>query len=79
MAGVLNGWMVMSLNDVRYYIALSCAVLGPSILYTGLVAWPIRAAYQLEGRQLHVLYLALYIVIVFIGFIFYRKRLRGII
>ena len=69
----------MSLDNFRYYIALSCAVLGPSILYTGLVAWPIRATYQLEGKQLHVLYLVLYVVIVFVGFIFYRKRLRGII
>ncbi|AIL64253.1 hypothetical protein PSAKL28_51130 [Pseudomonas alkylphenolica] len=71
--------MFMNLENVRYYIALICVVFGPSILYTGLITWPIRVVYDFEGRQLQVLYAVTYIVIVVLGFIFYRKRLRGVI
>jgi len=69
----------MMLEEIRYYFALTCAVLGPSILYTGLITWPIRAVYNFEGRQLYVLYLVTYVVIIIWGFIYCRKRLRGIL
>lgn len=69
----------MNLENARYYVALICVVFGPSILYTGLVTWPIRAVYHFEGGQLQVLYAVTYMIIVLLGFIFYRKRLRGVI
>ena len=69
----------MNLENVRYYVALTCVVFGPSILYAGLITWPIRALYNFEGRQLQILYAVTYIIIVVLGFIFYRKRLRGVI
>jgi len=69
----------MMLEEIRYYFALTCAVLGVSALYTWLITLPIRTVYDFENRQLYTLYLVTYVIIVILGFIYYRKRLRGII
>lgn len=70
---------IMNLENIRYYVALSCLVFGCSIPYTLLIVWPMRVMIPLEGMYLRAAYIITYVIVAYLGFVFYRKRLRGVI
>lgn len=67
----------MSLENIRYYLAVTCLVSGCSIPIMGAVVWTITEIIPLEGRNLNIAYLATYASIVLFGLRFYIPRLRG--
>lgn len=69
----------MKLGNLRYYLALSCLVLGCSIPITGILVWIITEFVSPTTEHLTVLYVATYIIVVCVGFRVYGKRLRNII
>lgn len=68
----------MNLENIRYYLAVTCLVLGCSIPIMGAVVWTITEVIPLEGHALNIAYIATYIPIVLLGLRFYIPRLRGV-
>lgn len=69
----------MKVESLRYYLALIFLVLGCSIPVTGIAVWVVTEIMQVAVSHLNVLYIAVYIVVVCIGFYGYGKRLRNMI
>jgi len=67
----------MSFENIRYYLSVSCLVLGCSGLPTGVIVWCITEIIPLEGKPLKVAYLVTYTILVFFGLRFYIPRMRG--
>ncbi len=68
----------MKFENIRYYLSVTCLVLGCSIPVMGAVVWVITEVIPLEGRALKIAYIATYIPIALFGLRFYIPRLRGV-
>lgn len=67
----------MTFENIRYYLSVTCLVLGCSGLPTGAIVWCITEIVPLEGKCLNIAYLVTYVALVCFGLRFYIPRLRG--
>jgi hypothetical protein len=68
----------MSLENIRYHIAVTLLVLGCSGLPTGVIVFGIRKLIHIDENHLDTAYLITYIIIVIFGLRFYIPRMRGL-
>lgn len=68
----------MNFENIRYYLSVTCLVLGCSIPVMGAAVWAITEVIPLEGRALKIAYILTYIPIAISGLHFYIPRLRGV-
>jgi hypothetical protein len=67
----------MTLEDLRYHIAVTSLVLGCSGLPTAIIVLCITEFIPLDGKPLYITFFTIYATLVFFGLRFYIPRLRG--
>jgi hypothetical protein len=67
----------MSLENIRYYLCVTCLVLGSSGLPAGIIGWGITELIPLDRKNMDMLYLTIYVIIVIFGLRIYIPRMRG--
>lgn len=70
--------MALTLENLRYNLAVTCLVLGCSGLPAAIVVLCITQIIPLEGKHLNITYLIIYVTIAIFGLRFYIPRLRGL-
>jgi hypothetical protein len=67
----------MSLENIRYHIAVTLLVLIGAAPPSGLIIFSIKKAMNIDEKHLNIIYLAIYATVVFFGLVFYTPRMRG--
>lgn len=74
-----GAYRIMSYENIRYHLAVAFMVCGSSIFYTLLLVWLLLKLVSVEGWELKILYVLVYVLFCFFGLHFYIPRLRKLV